>query len=464
MIGLVKIEKKNLNCLYENPSLTYKYDQPYFISSIGNDLLHTIKLLYESDVKVNISNLVAYGNSRNRDITEGNLLELRSEEYDLGEFDFYFTALKKEFAKNQIQNVLLSDTLEMTSSKGELDTHKIESLILSMQSHLDIISGKESALQTLDQVALKYRGVLQARRKGEYHFETGDSMLDKNLAVGFAPGQITTIFGATGIGKSMFALNLVNRQINKSIPSVYLSLEMDDISTMDRLIAMRQMAPASTFHTNDQGELSQEAFELLDREMETLTHFNKRFFLVTDPSLTVAEFELLVKEAKKRMGVEYLVATLDLLTMLSDLGQKPIEIEETMNRLHIVAKRQNIHIVGVVQANRQMDSARVDSIDQLDKLRPKRLDGIKNSASFGERSRLVLSVFRPKYYAQQLFPDEPETEAMPDTFIVTILKQSNGRSGGLLYYLYDPQCFRLFPYNQQETDLNDIYEEDFDEY
>jgi replicative DNA helicase len=388
---------------------------------------------------------------------------LRSQEYRLEDFDFYFRNLKKNYAKNQIQEKLLKDVLINTSSKGELNIEKLESLVTEIQTNLDMIQGKESMLRSMEALGQTYRGVLVDRMKGKSKFSTGDSFLDKSLAVGFASGQITTIFGATGIGKSMFALNLISKQINKSIPCLYISMEMDEMSTMDRLMAMRQRVSTSMFHTQSDGTFNDIAFTILDEEMKKYAGKNSKFFLVDNPSISTKDVEVLIKEAKNKMGVDYLICTLDLATMLTDMGEKPSEIEQSMNRLSAIAKRQNVHIVCIVQANRGVDAKSIEVVESIKKLKPKSLHGIKNSAAFAERSRIVLSVFRAKYYANMLFPNEPETQIMDDIFEVSVLKQSQGLAGTEVKYLYEPEFFRLYPYLEVEdavrVEESDIREE-----
>lgn len=463
MIGIVKLEQQVLNCIWDSPELIYKFDKDYFISSVASDILSTMQYLHESNIDISVNDLVANGNERNNGITKENLEMLRSQDYQLENFEFYFKNLKKNFAKNQIQEKLLKDVLINTSSKGELDIEKLESLVTEIQTNLDMIQGKESMLRSMEALGKTYRGVLVDRMKGHSKFSTGDSFLDKAFTVGFAAGQITTIFGATGIGKSMFALNLISKQINKRIPCLYISMEMDEMSTMDRLLAMRQRTSTTMFHTQSDGSFNEVAFDILDNEMSKYVGKDNKFFLVDNPSISTKDVEVLIKEAKKKMGVDYLICTLDLATMLTDMGEKPTEIEQSMNRLSAIAKRQNVHIVCIVQANRGVDAKSIEVVESIKKLKPKSLHGIKNSAAFAERSRIVLSVFRAKYYANMLFPNEPETQIMDDIFEVSVLKQSQGLAGTEVKYLYEPEFFRLYPYLEVEdavrVEESDIREE-----
>lgn len=448
---IVKIEHQVLNCVWDNPEYLYKFDRPYFISSVANDILSTLKNLYEHEVELSINNVLTYGGSKNTGITKENLEFLRAQEYSLDEFDFYFTNLKKNYAKLQIEEKNLKEVILQTSSKGELDVEKFQDLVNTMQENLDIIKGKESVLQSIETIGTRYRGVLVDRKLGKYNFSTGDSMLDKSLTAGFAPGQITTIYGSSGVGKSAFALNLFSKQINKQIPTMMITLEMDETTTMDRLIANRKKIPARLlqFKDDESKEGSERTFEIFDQGLQELMKYDK-FFLVDDPTIKVKDLETLCKEAMKKMKVSYMVCFIDLATMLSDFGEQVIEMERSMNRLSGIAKRLGIHFVLLVQANRGVDNFSIQSIEQLDRLRPKSLHGIKNTAAIGERSRIVLSIFRKKHYAEELFPNDPQLQFMDDILEVTIIKQSSGVTGRIIKYLYEPEIYRIFPYKEIE--------------
>jgi replicative DNA helicase len=448
---IVKIEHQVLNCIWDNPEYIYKFDRPYFISSVASDILSTLKNLYEHKIELSIHNVLTYGGSKNIGITKENLEFLRTQEYSLDEFDFYFLNLKKNYAKLQIEEKNLKEVILQTSSKGELNVEKFQDLVNTMQENLDIIKGKESVLQSIETIGTRYRGVLVDRKLGKYNFSTGDSTLDRSLTTGFAPGQITTIYGSSGVGKSAFALNLFSKQINKQIPTMMITLEMDETATMDRLIANRKKIPARLlqFKDDESKEDSERIFEIFEDGLQELTKYDK-FFLVDDPTVKVSDLEVLCKEAMKKMKVSYMVCFIDLATMLSDFGEQAIEMERSMNRLSGIAKRLGIHFVLLVQANRGVDNISIQSIEQLDRLRPKSLHGIKNTAAIGERSRLVLSVFRRKHYAEELFPNDPQLQFMDDILEVTIIKQSSGVTGRIIKYLYEPEIYRIFPYKEIE--------------
>ena len=139
--------------------------------------------------------------------------------------------------------------------------------------------------------------------------------------------------------------------------------------------------------------------------------------------------------------------------MNSSKGTLATTIELAVNRLNAIAKKEGVCIVAIAQMNRGADSTRIESIDELEKLRPT-LNNVKNSGALGERSRVVLSVFRPKYYASRLFPNDEGLEFMPDELEIQVLKQSMGSVGVIGRYNFNGPTFTCRPLSDEEGSID----------
>jgi hypothetical protein len=113
-----------------------------------------------------------------------------------------------------------------------------------------------------------------------------------------------------------------------------------------------------------------------------------------------------------------------------------------MDRVHEMARRLGVHIVAVVQANRF--GFKPKDIEDILRLKPT-TESIKNAAAYGERSRVILGLFRKKYYAEKYFPEDSETKVMDDILEVQMLKQNQGKLS-TLKYLYVGERFSFFKY------------------
>lgn len=447
-------ERRIFRCMIDNPRLGYELDSKWFSCTPARVVYETILYLYEHKVEITPANVATKADDeRLYNFIENDVMKI---DYKPEEFAFYSDNLRMAFVKRDINEHVLDDLKILTSSKGDLKFDKLEELYQLLSVDIDLARGKNQTLPVFSQVANRYRGKLVQRKLGEtYPF--GSSLLDKALNSGAEPGRISTIFGASGMGKSTFAINLFSWEINRGIPTMYVTLEMDETATMDRLIALRTRTPLRVLKMkktyNEEGDISVDAdyvISICEKELERLKKKENRFIILDKPALTLSDLEKAISDAKQRMCVDYMVVIIDLWTMLAKIGQKPTELEESVNKTSEIAKRQGVHIINVVQANREVDKKSVSSISAIDSLRPKTINHIKNSGAIGERSRFVVSVFRAKHYAEEYFPDDPQLEYMDDIMTLTVCKESEGKVGQRIKYLYDSECFRLTPYIDRE--------------
>lgn len=312
--------------------------------------------------------------------------------------------------------------------------------------------GGTSQSKTLEEMLTRYEEELEDRRDGKcYSF--GDLFLDKQLTRKAAPGQIITIIGTTGMGKSGYSLNLINTFINLGTPCMYFSLEMDEISTTDRLMAMREGIPIQSWYEKENVN------SLLKRVAKQKSELaGKPFAFIDNPSVSLDSIRSEIRSFKQIYKTDYAIVFIDLVTQLQDFvslkGNASLAnvIEMAVNKESAISKTENVCFVNVAQLNRETDSAKVSSVEGIEAYRPT-LTQIKNSNAIGERSRTVLSVFRPKYYADRLFPNDETLEYMEDILEVQILKQSQGPAGPVGKYLFEGECMSLKPYIEVEGDV-----------
>ncbi len=352
---------------------------------------------------------------------------------------------KQEISKH------LDELLKVTAAAGPLDQDKLIEGLTAIDSIMK--SGlKSSLLKDFDRWSDEYIAELEDRAKGK-KYPYGDENLDRLIFKGAYPGAITTIAAGTGQGKSTYVLNLINTLINLYVPSMYVSLEMSGIDTYDRLIALRRDIPLEDLHICDASLLG--VVKVVEEEKKSLED-NKLFYFVEEPSLSIARLRALVKEFKQRAKTDYAIVAVDLVTQLTDFmhtkGNASVanSIETAMNDLNALAKEQNIHIVAVVQFNREADNYRVTTIEDLELLRPT-LNHIKNSAAIAERSRVVISLFRKKYYSDRYLINVDGADLIPDLLEACILKNSSGPVGHTFFYAFEGQFFRCTPLMEDQV-------------
>ena len=252
-------ERRIFRCMIDNPRLGYELDSKWFSCTPARVVYETILYLYEHKVEITPANVATKADDeRLYSFIENDVMKI---DYKPEEFTFYSDNLRMAFVKRDINEHVLDDLKILTSSKGDLKFDKLEELYQLLSVDIDLAKGKNQTLPTFSQVANRYRGKLVQRKLGEtYPF--GSSLLDKALNSGAEPGRISTIFGASGMGKSTFAINLFSWEINRGIPTMYVTLEMDETATMDRLIALRTRTPLRVLKMkktyNEEGDISVE--------------------------------------------------------------------------------------------------------------------------------------------------------------------------------------------------------------
>lgn len=443
---LIMAEYRLLKFLTENPESfkDSRIHEGIFYHDQSRVLYQSICNLFKRGEKITFSSLFQEANALDFSINQSTvqyLFDLEDSDPDLQNI---LSILEKSYQK-KVFTQKLHKMLKETSGFDEFDSEKILQELHELTTLVSTKILEKSPLKTLDQWIGEYVEELENRRDGkEYTF--GDSHLDRYLTRKAAPGQFILLAGATGVGKSAYALSLVNGFINLGIPSIYISLEMDGISTMDRLIAQRLEIPIDDLYGH--GPEMESVIQRVEKERQALKD-NNLFYFVENPSLSLSQIRSIIKEFKQRANTNYAIVVCDLITMVKDfqdIGKNKTfanAIELGVNHLNSICKEENVCFLGVAQFNRNADSSRVFSLEEIELLRPQ-LNHVKNSHALAERSRVLVSIFRPYYYAQRYLPDA-DLSNMEDIIEVQILKQSQGSVGKIMKYLFDPKVMTIVP-------------------
>lgn len=440
---VISAEYEILKCLIDFPDADFTgLTENSFPHKIAQVVYSCIIAMRNREERINKDSLLRESNRLEAGVTIDVINKIYSFSPDVSNIPGAISALKDSSIKASL-NVHLSKLSGLLQSSNPLSSEELYAITSEMQTTMSSM-GSNVQSKTLEQGLEDYDVYLDERKKGDA-FITGDDFLDKNLTRKFRGGQTITLAGATGAGKSAYALNIVKTNINLSVPTIYFTLEMDEESTLDRLIAQELNMTVDALYDKSQVDyVKHKKKDLVDK------YENKPFRLVDNPSVDLATVHYLIREFKALYGVDYVCVIIDLVTMIKEFidvkgsgaGTLANTIEMSVNMLNAIAKLENVCFINVVQFGRSADSARIESLDELHKLRPT-LNAIKNSHAIAERSRVVLSVFRPRYYAQRLFPEHPELEFMQDEMQIQILKQSQGDVGQIGRYLFNGPTFSI---------------------
>ncbi len=454
--SVVTNEQQVLKLILDNPNLLATLDDNYFVSEVGKDLFEAFRVLRLNNAKFIDSSILSEGSKLNKEIDSRLIQDLRNVEADISNFDYNVKRLKSDFSKVKLQDVTMKNLVKIVNGKGDLDLEAISEIQKEINRTVDFVHGGEKKVYTMEELVKDYEEELKLRVKGEGYISTGDSYLDSKLhGGGFLKGSINIIHGPSGMGKSIFALNLIAKQINKQIPCFYSTPEMGKDATMDRLLALR-----SILTTNQLGNIYNADVEALDfimdavkKEGRKLSRLSK-FRLLPSADTSLVEIADIVKTHKREMGVKSAVVTIDLLTMLKEFnknskGGKASDYEDAMNLAHVLARQGQDSYLGVVQTRREQMKVVIKDIEDVYKLSPGP-ESIKSSSAVYERARSVMGIFRPKHVALQYLGETAEVVVMDDTLICSIQKANMGQLANLKY-LYDGSKSKLWKYIEDEN-------------
>lgn len=340
--------------------------------------------------------------------------------------------------------------------RSEADNDKIRQLLYEAENDLMPIA-KKQRIKTFEEVEESYLENFEQRKNGK-QYKFGDPILDKAVKYGPAPGSGGLIAAATGMGKSAFCLNLINRCINNHVPMMYYSLEMGETDTFDRLMALRSNIDMDSLVSPEDQDTWKMIKEQIKAQFDVLKQ-NPNFRFSECASISLTQIKQDIKKFQQDIGQEYCIVVFDLLSMVKefmisdDRGMNFAQgIEVAINILNAMSKELGFHYIAVLQMNRKGEGeGRADDLDDLKKFRPVR-NQIKNSGAFLERVRYGLGLFRPKYYAEQLIDDKALWEDMPDYCEVSMLKQNQGEVGIVGKYLFDPSVMSMIPVEEDEDE------------
>lgn len=459
-------EYRLLNALVMNESLV---DNPIitedcFIHETAKSIYQAIFDLHKEGIKVTQASLLQAGYSIDCNVNGSIINEIYNVDPEgATELSDIMSALKTAKDKNKILWELerLKDTLEAEGNINIDDTlsklYKIDDLVSK--------SGKSSSkLLNFSDWSDRYIEDLEQRKLGrKYSF--GDPLLDKYLFKGASPGCITIVTASTNMGKSTYVLSLIDNLLDQNVPCMYISLEMGTIDTMDRLIAKRLGIPNTELY---KPENMDSIIEQVKEEKENLSN-RKNFFFCEATGVDIDKLRSLIREFKQKTKKDYCLVAIDLLTGMKNFMvstnnnvSTASTIEVNMNKLEELAKEENVHILGVVQINRQSDHMKISHVDEVSKLRPTMGD-IKNSGSFCEKATSVIVLFRPKFYINRYCQDDPASETVDDIMEVQILKDRNAQAGKILKYMFDGKYFKLIPLMEEDEEkLNKLKELNID--
>ncbi len=279
-------------------------------------------------------------------------------------------------------------------------------------------------METLDSVELR------RRQKGSVTgVPTGFHQLD-DVTNGFQPSDLIILAARPSVGKTSFALNIVENIVTSRVSEDYgigvFSLEMSKLQIAERLIASKSRVELGRIR---RGTVDGKDWDKLGTTLNLLYSAN---ILVDDSSqLTIMELRGKARQMKHRFkeisqkrgkDIDLKFIVVDYLQLLSGaasskrMGTREQEIAEISRGLKALAKELNVPVLSLAQLSRAVENRPGD--------RP-RLSDLRESGSIEQDADIVMFLHRqvPKDKDAEMV-DEPMAR---NELEIVIAKHRNGR-------------------------------------
>jgi replicative DNA helicase len=445
--AVIIAEYRLLNALAKNSGFLTdsRVHDGLFVHETAKSVYEAIERLNREQLPINKASLFQAANEIDYNVNAAVIESiLASEDEAPSKIDDILSTLENAVAKSQLADIA-QQLLTLSVQDGAIDHEAYVDKLIKADEVLRLRGGR-SLLKTFGMWANDYIEDLKLRAQGR-RYSYGDELLDMHIIKGAYPGAITTVAAATGQGKSTAVLCWMMQCMRQNIPCIYISLEMDGIDTFDRVVTSEHEMPLSALYAADHTILP-----IIDMVKEDIKEYenNKLFYFVEEPNLTLAKIRSIIKEFQQKTGHKYCIVAIDLITQVQDFmdnkGQSSVanSMERAMNKQNALAKELGVHFMNVVQFKRDSDSMKLREIADIDLLRPG-LGDIKNSGAIAERSRVVISLFRKRYYVDRYLKDAEGADDVEDILECTILKNSSGPGGDRFSYMFVGEFFKLMP-------------------
>ncbi len=246
-----------------------------------------------------------------------------------------------------------------------------------------------------DAVTTTLRDIEAAMKRGDGMSGLPVGLLDVDEALGGMDKEdLIIVAGATGQGKTAFALGVAeaNALAGKSV--AFFSHEMSREQLTARLLARKTGIGVSRMQ---RGRISQAEFMDVFRAGNDLKGLP--IHIEDAVNVTVPNIRARCRRLQKSRGLD--LAVIDYLQLLQATGrykgQRHNEVSEISRGLKLLAKELKVPIMALCQLSR--------AVDQREEKRPRKSD-LRESGSLEQDADKILMLFRPEYYVDQKRPTE----------------------------------------------------------
>lgn len=226
--------------------------------------------------------------------------------------------------------------------------------------------------------------------------ETG--LIDLDQITGpMLPGDFIVIAGATGLGKTSLAQQIVTRNASLGVPTLHETLEMQARQLAMRAISGKVNIPIQAIRAGRVNDLD---FEHMTEQAERLKKLP--IVLGDRPGLTLSRLRSQAKRMQRTQGLGLIVV--DYIQLMDPErsrkgGNRVEDVSELTRGLKLLAGELQVPIIGLSQLSR--------AVDTRDDHRPRKSD-LRESGTIEQDSDFVILIYQDAHYLRQDGLDGPE--------------------------------------------------------
>ena len=273
------------------------------------------------------------------------------------------------------------------------------------------------AVKDLIPPVLKKIEVLSVRQESVTGVPTGFKDLDR-LTAGFQPSDLIIIAGRPSMGKTAFALNIVEyAALEHNIPTVIFSLEMGQNQLVMRMLCSLARVDANRMRT---GQLGEKDYQPILRAAGRLDA--APIYIDETAAISALELRSKARRLKADKGIGLVVVDyLQLMQGRNNEESRQQEISDISRSLKALAKELQIPVVALSQLNRSLES-RNDKRPMLSDLR--------ESGAIEQDADVIMFVYRDAVYCEDCRDHNKVcTKGHENDAEIIVGKQRNGPIG-----------------------------------
>lgn len=328
--------------------------------------------------------------------------------------ELLINAYKKRLVLNLCTHV--SDTMTIEDMEKNINKTLTNLYNCTLKKDLDIEEIYDNYLKNLYE-SNKDMGV-----------KSGLTKIDEAIG-NFRKGRLITIFARSGVGKSVFSIQIAKNMALRGHNVIYGSAEMSEDEVLNRMAA-------SEFSINNN------KFEkdlLTDEEKDKVSTFcanlsNNMLYISTETNIDRFINEIKVYKLKNKLDVVFLDYINKYVDSKSSAFKLTERIGEITSRLKTLAIEENICIVIVAQANRSVDKNNGEVYEILTEA------DIQDSARIEQDSDQIIGLYRDKRFDDRAYRDKmfrdgkvdydsKDAKENPNCINAIILKNRHGGRG-----------------------------------